>query len=229
MSQYQMNPRKVHLEAIYLIFRFMWNNPKKRQVMDYYTRMIDESLFNSNANWVEFYGDVAEEDPTRIPEPLGEPVSKSTFVDSYHASNVVTRRSNTGIILFVFNGLIKAFRKRQNTVKSSTFRSELVALRLARDLIVELRIKLKSIGVTLKIPTDVYCNNQGVANNTSFPKYMLNKKHNSINYHVVREAAAAGILRVGKEDTATNLADPLTKLMPYSQHNELLRQILYDY
>ena len=50
---------------------------------------------------------------------------------------------------------------------------------------------------------------------------MLNKNHNSINYHVGREAAAAGILRVGKEDTATNLAGTLTKLMPYSQNNEL--------
>ncbi len=33
------------------------------------------------------------------------------------------------------------------------------------------------------------------------------KKHNAINYHVVREAVATGILRVGKEDSETNLAD----------------------
>jgi hypothetical protein len=38
------------------------------------------------------------------------------------------------------------------------------------------------------------------------------KKHNAINYHVVREAVAAGILRVGKEDGETNLADLLTKV-----------------
>ena len=39
------------------------------------------------------------------------------------------------------------------------------------------------------------------------------KKHNAINYHAVREAAAAGILRVGKEDGKTNLADLLTKVL----------------
>ena len=65
--------------------------------------------------------------------------------------------------------------------------------------------------------------------NTSISKYMLNKKHNSINYNAVHKAAAAGILHVGMEDTATDLANPLTKLIPYSQNNELLGHILYDY
>jgi hypothetical protein len=39
------------------------------------------------------------------------------------------------------------------------------------------------------------------------------KKHNAINYHAVREVVAAGILRVGKEDGETNLADLLTKVV----------------
>jgi hypothetical protein len=125
--------------------------------------------------------------------------------------------------------LIKSFSKRQNTVEASTFGSELVALRITRDLIVELRIKLMSIGCPLLGPTNVYCDNQGVVKNTSVPESTLNKKHNSINYHVVREAVASGILRVGKEDTLTNLADPLTKLVPYSRKQELLGQILWDY
>ena len=110
-----------------------------------------------------------------------------------------------------------------------TFGSELVALRIARDLIVELRIKLKCFGVPLDGPTNVMCDNNGVVKNTSIPESTLNKKHNSINYHVVREAAAAGILRVGKEDTKTNLADALTKLLPYSKKMELLGGLLYDY
>ncbi len=114
-------------------------------------------------------------------------------------------------------------------MESSTYGSELVALRIAHDFIVALRIKLKSIGVPLLGPTNVYCDNQGVVKNTSVPESTLNKKHNSINYHIVREAVAAGILRVAKEDTATNLADPLTKLVPYSRKQELLGQVLWDY
>ena len=160
-------------------------------------------------------GTLAEEYPPQIPEPLSDPVLKSTSVESDHASNSVTRRSHTGILFFVCNVQIKAFSKRYDTVEYITFGSELVAIRIATDIIVELRIKLKSTRVPLKVPTDVYCDNQVVVKNTRIPKSTLNKNHNNINHHVVREAATAGILQVGKEDTATNLDDPFTKLMPY--------------
>ena len=229
MSQYQMSPRMGHLEGLYHIFHYLKKNPVKRMVMDPMYQAADESSFNINAAWEEFYGDLEEEDPPRMPEPLGNPVSTTAFVDADHASNVVTRRSHSGILLFVCNALIRYYSKRQNTVESSTFSSELVAMRICRDMIVELRIKLKSIGVPLLGPTDVYCDNQGVVKNVSIPESTLSKKHNQINYHVVREAAAAGILRVAKEDSDTNLADPLTKLMPYSRKHELLGRIQYDY
>lgn len=229
MSSYQASPREGHLEALYLIFHYLSKNPKKRMVLDPYRPAINEAAFNLNADWTEFYGYAEEQDPPNMPEPLGEPVITSCFVDADHAGNVVTRRSHTGILLFVNNALIKAYSKRQNTVESSTFGSELVAMRIARDMIVELRIKLKCFGVPLEGPTNVMCDNNGVVKNTSIPESTLSKKHNSINYHVVREAAAAGILRVGKEDTKTNLADALTKLLPYSRKMDLLGGLLYDY
>ena len=52
-----------------------------------------------------------EEDPTQMPELLGESVSTSNFVDSDYASNVINGRSYTGILLFVINGMIKDFGK----------------------------------------------------------------------------------------------------------------------
>ena len=190
---------------------------------------IDESRFNLGAKWEEFYKDAVEEHPPKIPEPLGRPVSMTGFVDSDHASNVVTRRSHTGYLLFIMNALIVSFSKRQNTVESSTYGSELVAMRVLRDKVVELRIKCKSLGIPLMGPANVYCDNQGVVKNTSIPESTLSKKHNSINYHIVRESVAARIMRVGKEDTDTNLADALTKLLPYSRKQALLGNLLWDY
>ncbi|KAL7533508.1 hypothetical protein ACHAWF_004526, partial [Thalassiosira exigua] len=190
-----------HLEAVYCIFHYLKRHPKVRLVMDPATPVIDRSSFNSTAVWAEFYGDVVKEDPPGMPEPLGQPVEIFAFCDSDHASNVVTRRSHSGIFLFAQNALIRSFSKKQNTVEASTYGAELVAMRIARDMIVELRLKLKSIGVPMVGPANVFCDNQGVVKNTSIPESMLSKKHNSINYHIVREAAAAGILRVAKEDT----------------------------
>ena len=102
-------------------------------------------------------------------------------------------------------------------------------MRQVRDKIIELRLKCKSIGLALDGPADVYCNNQGVVKNTSIRESTLSKKHNTVNYHIVREAVAANAMRVGKEDTDTNLADALTKILPYSRKKELLGCVLYDY
>ena len=101
-------------------------------------------------------------------------------------------------------------------------------MRIARDLLVALRIKLKMFGIPIDGSCDVYCDNDAVYKNMSNPESTLTKKHNSINYHICRESVAAGIMRVAKEDTNTNLADAFTKILPYSRKRELM-MYLYDY
>ena len=171
---------------------------------------------------------MVEEDPHQIPEPLVKPVYAECFVDADHGLNVVTRRLHSKIFLFVNNALIKSFSKRQNTVKSSTFGPELVALRISRDMIVEIIIKLKMFGVPLARPENLFCDNNWVVKNTSIPESTLSKKHNAINYHCVHESASAGIMCVGKEDMEMNLANPLTKFLPYSLKQELIGFIIYN-
>ena len=151
----------------------------------------------------------------------GHPVTIHAFVDANHAGNVVTRRSHSGIIIFVNNAPIIWFCKRQNTVESSTFGSELVAMRICRDLIVSLRYKLRMFGLNLQGPAYTFCDNAGVVKNVSVPESVLHKRHNAINYHVVREAVAAKIMVVGKEDGNTNLADLFTKILTGERRNML--------
>ncbi len=64
-------------------------------------------------------------------------------------------------------------------------------------------------GVPIDGPANIFCDNK----NTTIPESMLAKKHNAINYHAVRVAVAAKIIRVGKEDGMTNLADLFTKVL----------------
>jgi hypothetical protein len=227
MSQYSASPREGHLEAVYHIFAYLACHPNGRIMFDATTPLIDEDCFQHDVDWKPFYGDVQEEEPIDMPTPLGLPVEISCFVDANHAGNVVTRRSHTGLIIFVQNAPIIWYSKKQNTVESSTFGSELVALRVARDLISALRIKLRLFGVPLKGPANVLCDNLGVVKNTSIPESTLTKKHNSINYHIVRESAAMGMLRVGKEDTETNLADVLTKILSQPRREKLLGAFVY--
>jgi len=203
LSQYQANPRLGHLEAAYHIFAYLkkhldWG----RLVYDGKTPDINKSHFNSKANWTEFYGDVKEELPPNMPEPCGKPVTISAFVNANHAGNVVTRRSHTGILIFVWNAPIIWYLKHQNTVKSATFGSKMVAARTCKDLIVVLRYKLLMFSIAIDGPANVFCNNHGVVKNLSIPESTLLKKHNSINYHAVREAVAAGMIYLSGTEMA---------------------------
>ena len=228
LSQHQALPREGHLEAAYHIFGYLKKHTTgARIVFDSKSPTIDEKAFNTKADWKDFYGDVKEELPPKMPKPRGNRVVISCFVDANHAGNMITRRSHSGILIYVQNAPIIWFSKRQNTVESSSFGSEFVALRIAKDLIVALRYKLRMFGVPIEGPANVFCDNNGVVKNTSLPESTLTKKHNAINYHVVREAAAAEILRVGKEDGMTNLADLFTKVLTADRRHALCKHIMY--
>ena len=69
-------------------------------------------------------------------------------------------------------------------------------------------------GIPLDGPVNVFCNNEAVYQNSLFIESQLNRKHNSICYHLVWETAAAGKMVVFKVDGNGNLADLLTKSVP---------------
>ena len=91
-----------------------------------------------------------------------------------------------------------------------------------RDMIVSLRHMLWGFGIPLKGPAHMFCDNQGVVNNTSMPQSTLTKRHNAINYRVIRESVAADIFKVMKVHSSDNLADLFTKVMGAQQRSELL-------
>ena len=199
LSQYQASPRIGHLKALYHIFAYLRKHPDMGQLAyDLIAPVIDESVFNSRANWDDFYGKVEEEMPPNMPKPRGNP-----------------------------NAPITWFSKRQNMVESATFGSKFVALRICKELIVALWYKLQMFGIPIDGPANVFCDNQGVVKNSSIPESPLLKKHNAINYHAVREAAAAGILHMGKEDGQTNLADLLAKVVTGERRWELCWNLMW--
>lgn len=61
----------------------------------------------------------------------------------------------------------------------------------------------------------VYCDNESGYKNLPHINSQLKKKYNSIYYHWVCEAVAAGTIFVHKLESAYNLADILTKSLPY--------------
>jgi hypothetical protein len=226
LASHTAMPRKGHLEAVYHVFAYLKQHLNSTIVFDERRPLIDEDSF-LQVDWADFYGNEKEEMPPKMPTPRGASVRVSCFVDADHAGNVVTRRSHTGILIFVNNSLIGWFSKRQNTVETSTFGSEFVALRIAVEQLEALRYKLRMFGVPIDGPADVYCDNQSVVDCSSIPQRVLQKKHNAICFHKVRESAAAGTIRVAKVDGKENLADLFTKVLASIIRKKYLGLILY--
>ena len=222
LSSHLAQPREGHMEAAYNIFAYLNKQPHPPIVLDNKVIRMNESAFNK-ANWKEsIYGDVCEEMPHNAPEPLGNPITMTCFVDANHAGEHGTRRSHTGFIIYLNNAPVDWYSKRQNTVESSTFGSEFVAMRIATERIRALRYKLRMFGIPIDGPTNILGDNESVVNAASKVEAKLNKKHNAICYHAVREAAAAGWIRVGWEPTETNVADLFTKMLPVDRRGDLL-------
>jgi hypothetical protein len=226
LSAYLASPREGHLEAAYHIFGYLKSHPKRKIAFDPDYPLIDQRRFQKH-DWEDFYKGVKEAIPGNAPPARGNSVTTSCFVDANLAGNTVNRRSQTGILIFVNKAPILWHSKRQNTVESSTFGSEIVALKNAIELIEGLRYKLRMFGIQIEGPTDIFCDNEAVVRNCSTPESVLKKKHHSIAYHRNREAVAAGTVRIAKEDSETNLSDVFTKLMSAAQRDPLFDRFMY--
>ena len=117
--------------------------------------------------------------------------------------------------------------KRQKTVETSTYRSELVAARIATDMIIEMRYTLRMLGVKVEKESLLLGDNMSVVLSTTLPSSQLKKKHNTIAYHRVREANAAGIIRFTHLDSKKNIADIMTKSVDKATFYHLTKKCLF--
>jgi hypothetical protein len=232
LSQYLVNPRLGHLQQALHIFKYLDIHKENFIAFDPTPLILEEpsnrleSAEQRALQMKEFYPDAQEAIPPNAPPPLGKPLQINCFVDADHAGNTVTRKSHTGILIFLNMAPTSWYSKRQNTVESSTYSSEFVALKTAIEQIIALRYKLRMMGVPLEGAARVFCDNEAVYKNTSDATATLKKKHQSIAYHLARDSVAASIIVVYKEDGETNLADILTKGTLSSERRTFLRSCI---
>lgn len=212
LSQYSMAPSKCHMQALHRVLGYLSRYQDGMipiDVADPPIRM--EAIITKGQNWIEFYPDAEEDIPYDMLEPMGKEARITVYVDADHARDKVTRRSVTGIILLLNNTPLVWISKRQKTVEASTYGSELIASRVAIELIMEMRYKLRMLGIVLEKQTMLLGDNMSVVLNTMIPSSSLKKKHLACSYHRVREAIAGDFVLYGDIGSEKNLADVCTK------------------
>ena len=226
MARYAAMPQKGHLQAAIRIMGYLKGTSSGRILYD--ARRPDYSnLKVTDHYWGDLYPDAVEEIDDSNPLPKGKEVVLSCFVDADHARDVATRRSVTGVIVFLNNTPIRWYSKRQATVESSTYGSELVAARIATEMVQEFRSMLRSLGVPIRGPGILLGDNKSVVTNTTLPSSTLKKKHNAIAFHKVRETIASGAMVFIHIPGTVNPADILTKPLGPHIHRKLSHPLLH--
>jgi hypothetical protein len=210
LSRYNMAPREGHFNAMLRVYGYLQHHGKGRILVDDTPLDLSDYPVVDYTTWHQFYPDAVEELPPDMPPPKGPATELVAFVDADHAHDQVTRRSVTGILLFMNGMPIRWVSKCQKTVKTSTYSSEMVAVQISVELIVEYRYALRMLGVPIEGPAKMLGDNKSVIMSTTVPSSALKKKHNAVAYHRVREAIAAGIITFAHVKSKRNYADILS-------------------
>ena len=106
----------------------------------------------------------------------------------------MSRRSISGIIVYVGETSITWKSTRQTAIYPSTYGAELCTGRVATEEGIGIRFLLRSLGVPFDGPTIQYRDNIGMLQASIFPDNILKKKNSAISYHFLRENVAAGTI-----------------------------------
>jgi hypothetical protein len=133
----------------------------------------------------------------------------------------------SGIIHMVNQTPIQWFCKKQNVVETATYGSEFMVARQATEQIMDLRYTLRMLGIPIEGPAWLFGDNQSVITSSTIPHSCLNKRHNALSYHRVREALAAEILYFLHMDGKYNPSDILTKFLNWAKFCPLVQPMLF--
>jgi len=159
-------------------------------------------------------------------------VRASFFIDANLGHDKVTGRSCCGIISMLNLTPIDSYCKLTNTVETATYGSKFTVARIGVDKVLAERYKLHALGVPIDGPAYMFGDNKPVVLSCTIPSHALNKKHNFLSYHCVRECIATThngqpILKFLHISGKDNPADCNTKSLPGSEIYRHFKPLLH--
>ena len=146
-----------------------------------------------------------------MPEPLGKAVVTTTTMDANLNHCLGTCKCLTGCLHLVNETPVHWYSKKQVTVETATYGSELVAAKTATEQIMDIRQTLRYLGASIGSKSFLFGENRSVVTSATLPHSTLTKHHNIQAFHRVREAIAAKLMAFYWIQSAYNLSDMLFK------------------
>ena len=139
-----------------------------------------------------------------------------SYTDSDFQSDLDFRKSISGFVFTLEDGVISWRSVKQSCIADSTMEVEYVATCEAAKEAVWLKKFLSDLGVMRmeQVPITLFCNNSGVVAQSKDPRNHKKGKHIKRKYHIIRDIVAHRDVVVAKIESANNLAYPFTKALP---------------
>jgi len=228
LSSFRVQPREGHLDRIKHIFGYLKQNPDAAIRFRTGIPNHEEREVVPKYSWMDsVYGDGGEELPEDMPIPLGKPVRQTTYCDANLMFDLVTGRSLSGILHMLNQTPVDWFCKKQNQVETATYGSEFMVARQATEQIIAYRYHLRMMGIPIDGPAWMFGDNKSVVTSSTIPHSKLNKRHNALSYHKVREAISFKVLIFQHIKSGLNPSDCLTKFLSKNKLWPLLQPLLF--
>ena len=151
LSRFSAAPREHHLELACYLFGYVKKHPNRRIVVDSRLLLVDDDLRTTSfhPDFLEDYPDANEDVAMDFPIPFGRELDTSVFFDADHAHDHVTRRSISGLIVFVGSIPVLWQSKRQGCIATNTYCAEFISMRSAVEEAISIRYMLRCLLISM--------------------------------------------------------------------------------
>ena len=158
----------------------------------------------------------------------GDDIDLHAYSDSDYAGDVDTRRSTSGLCVFMSRGsaAISWQSKLQSTVAVSTAEAEINAAVASVQEMVHLNELLKELGYSLDLPILLYVDNQAAIALSRNPEQQSKTKHFAIRLAYLRELCEKGFVTLEYIPSKEMIADILTKCLDRTSNHRLMKKLM---
>ena len=150
------------------------------------------------------------------------------YCDSDFAGDRESRRSVSGYCIYIFDCLVAWKSKSQKHVTLSSTEAEYVAVSEVCTELMFIRLILMFLGIQVKLPIVVHCDNVGAIFLSYNAKISQRTKHIDTKYRYVGEWVEEGVVKVVFVRSENNLSDILTKNTPQEVFNRHTKKYLAE-
>jgi hypothetical protein len=221
LARFSDHPAKCHYDALRRVARYL--RMTKHWGLLYWRRILLPSLPIG-----DFVPLLSDPSLPSFPEPSA-PTQLAGYVDAAHATDLLTRRSITGLV-FMFGGGPLAYKSKiQPTVSTSSTEAEFLAAVHAGKIAKYLRSILLDLGYPQLDPTTLYEDNAAAILMVNAQRPTPRSRHIDIQHFAIQEWKANREIILEHIPGIVNSADSLTKSLGSTLHHRHVRRLMGHY